>query len=75
MNLPLRVVPISIYGLQTGLAAGKWGLGGFSLFRDPFTHCRAVYGLTIAIVCSLPGLDPASSSLLIQKGRKEGVAP
>ncbi len=31
-------------GLQTGLAAGRWRLGGLSLFRNP-THCRAVYGL------------------------------
>ena len=46
-------------GLQTVLAAGRWRLGGFFLI----------------IVCSLPGLNPTFSSLLVQKGRKEAVAP
>ncbi len=45
-----------------------WGDG---LQTYPLQGCVRSY----AIVCSLLGFDPTSSSLLEQKGRKEGVAP
>ena len=48
------------------------GALGDSPYSGIPTHCRAVYGLTIAMVCSWPGLEPAlPSPLLDQRGMKE----